>query len=110
MASRRTYETLESPKGVGHVYQGSRKLVEVSYCLNVQAVTQTAKVRKETRQAEEPKSMTGWIIVLGGDVRDLWTRDRLTLRLEDARNVDFFVTRYNPIGGTVAIEPTGGFY
>ncbi len=110
MKSRRTYPTIESLKGTGQVYKSARELVEVSYSLNVQAVTPVDRVRKETTQWEEPKSVSGWITVLAGEVRDLWTRDRLTLHLEDARKIDFFVTRYNPIGGTVAIEPMGDFY
>ncbi len=110
MAARRRYKTLERPKGIGDVYKGDTKLAQVSYELTVQQAILIGESSTGLGATEGLASITGRIATFEGHPEDIRTWDELTLHLEDGRKLDFSVTSHYPIGGRIAIEPSGGFY
>lgn len=109
MVTRKRYESLENPSGVGEVYEGDEKIAKVSYHLDVQQEILIAETLKETSEVEGLKSMTGSISVLEGS-KDLWGKDKLVLHMEDGRKVDFFVKSANLPSTDYEIQPSGSFY
>ena len=109
MATMRKYKHLESPEGIGEVWEKDKIIARVNYSLYVQQEIIIMKSFDTTDEAEGMKSISGSISVIEGE-KHLFGRDRLTLNMQDGRKIDFFVSRFSPMDENIEIQPTGGFY
>ena len=105
MAISAYFKVLESPRGNGMVFQNEKMLSRVSYELSV---LQQMIVAGDGEQ-EGLKLISGTLSVLKGKTK-LWGFDRLTLHLQDGRNLDFFIKEARLVSNEYIIQPTGSFY
>jgi len=109
MATRREYKHLESPEGVGEVWQGDKRIAQVEYSLDVQKEIIITESFDGTNELEGKSFISGSIFVLEGE-KHLIGRDILTLYMQDGRKIDFFVTNISPPDKNMQIQLTGGFH
>ena len=92
---------LETLAGQGHVFDGTQKLSDVNYELRIYQEEKDA-----TSHASTTRESIGGLKEMELDLSDGYfpVGSKLTLRLEDARRVDFWVLSVN------SFKPTGSFY
>jgi hypothetical protein len=109
MVMRGKNRLLETPGGVGTVWEGNIEIAKVNYQLKVQQEVSVISTSGKTEEIEGLKSMTGSISVLKS-TKQLWGTDKLILHLKDGRKIDFYIKAGGPGSGNFHIQPSGDFY
>jgi hypothetical protein len=100
------YKPLANPKGSGVVYKGDEELAQISYEL---IIKQEVHITEDGNEVEGSIDQHGEIFVLEGR-KNLYGMEKLTLRLEDGRYIDFFLGRIgDETIGKYHIVPSGNF-
>lgn len=107
---RKRRQTLESPYGVGDVVGDDGKpLSRVRYRLTVfQEILITRTLGGNVSEHSGLKDIRGSLSVVDGE-RNLTVRDRLSLILQDGRQLDFFATDGGPHTSHYSIVGNGDF-
>jgi hypothetical protein len=109
MVTRNKYKILEKPSGIGEVWEKDKQIAKVEYYLEVQQKILVTRSMSGTQELDGMKDTSGYISVISGE-RNLFGRDKRTLKMQDGRKIDFFVTRFSPTEKYIQIQPTGDFY
>jgi len=110
----RKTKLIESPRGKGEVLDQGTRIAKVNYILEVLQDVIEAETFSGVKEEEGLMYAKGSITVLDG-ANLLMYRDKLSLRLQDGRQIDFFIQSFavgrdytNPT--PIKIHPIGGFY